>query len=461
MIFKGIGSSGSERSRRALGWRGWACLLGWALSGTNVWADAADPLPTASSSPPDTLTLPVADAQDPDYPARRKSQFPSGFGYAVFPYPYSLPGLGSGLSVVAGAANVADTPTDTYGIVFGGDVKGAALGVSDIHLLPRRLILDLGYARLSRASIETYSTRGMESRKDDFRLLEVGDTAFYGGRLTGTFVDRRFEVYGAWYGGASRLKSIRDADGELILAAQNAPREHVETHIFGGRIDLTDDYADPRRGMRLEVSRTQSPSAGSDASYYVMDYSAAGYVPVGKRNTWAFNLFRSDAVVKRRGETDPVKLQNETGLQCDQLTDPTLLGYCQQVIDNMAAENRFGTATQLGGFSRLRGYPQGRFKGAHTLFMGTEFRWNLNEEETPFDLFVMKDVRTLMQVAFFYETGVSSDTASDLWKRKNMRDTVGAGFRIVTASGVVLRADMGFSRDGPGAAVFIGYPWEL
>jgi hypothetical protein len=193
-----------------------------------------------------------------------------------------------------------------------------------------------------------------------------------------------------------------------------------------------------------------------------MDYSAAAYIPVGQRSTWAFNVFRSDAVVTRRGETNRQALQNEIGLNCESLPGESQnRAYCDQVIDNMILENQFGTATQLGGFSRLRGYPQGRFKGAHTQFLGTEFRWNLNEEDRPFDLFIMKDVRTLMQVAFFYETGVSSDRSMDLWHRNKMRDTVGAGFRIVTASGAVLRADVGVGRDGPGVAVFIGYPWEL
>ena len=431
-------------------------LLAAFLIGAPAWSDATTSASTAATAPESISTLDTTNT-----PARRKSQFPSGFGYAVFPYPYSLPGLGSGLSLVGGAANIADTYTDTYGLIFGGDVKGAALGVTDIHLLPRRLILDLGYATLSKASIESYSTRGMGSSKDDFRLIEVGDTAFYGGRMTGTFADRRIEVYGAWYGGASRLKSIRDSNGSLILEAENAPREYVHTNIIGVRLDFTDDYADPRRGVRFDLARTQSPSETSGASYYVMDYNASAYIPHGRRSTWAFNFFRSDAVVTQKGETDPVALQNQTGLQCNQIADLTQRSYCDQVIANIVAENRYGTATQLGGFGRLRGYPQGRFKGAHTQFFGTEFRWNLTEEETPFDLFVMKDVRTLLQIAFFYETGVSSDTPADLWKRSNMRDTVGTGFRIVTASGVVLRGDVGMSRDGPGVAIFIGYPWEL
>ena len=66
-----------------------------------------------------------------------------------------------------------------------------------------------------------------------------------------------------------------------------------------------------------------------------------------------------------QGETDPAKLEQEQGLNCSTATDPAL---CLQVIDNMIANNKYGTATSLGGFSRLRSYPQGRYKGAHTEF---------------------------------------------------------------------------------------------
>jgi hypothetical protein len=419
------------------------------------------------ASPPQAAAQsggPVADAAvdpAPFYPERRKSQFPEGFGYALFPYPYSLPGLGSGLSLVGGAMNVADTYTDAYGIVFGGDVKGAAAGVADIHLMPRRLILELGYGRINKASIQSYSQRGMGTGKNDYRLVEFGESEFYGGRLTATFLDRRAELYGAWWGSAARLKAVRDKDGGLIVEAGNAPRDRGHTVIAGVRGDFTDDYADPRRGVRFDISRTASPPNRTGADYFVMDYSATAYLPIGKRSTWAFNAFRSDAVVRSQGLTDPAALESDAGLPCSSLADPVQKGFCDEVIANMAAANRFGTATQLGGFSRLRGYPQGRFKGAHTVFLGTEFRWNLNEEHKPFDIFVMKDVRTLVQLAFFYETGVASDERGDLGDRHKYRDTVGTGLRVVTASCVVFRGDVGFTRDGPGVAMFIGYPWEL
>ena len=400
-------------------------------------------------------------SEDPIYPDRRKTQFSKDFGYAVFPYPYSLPGIGSGIGVVGGAMNIADTYTDAYGIVFGGDVRGEALGVADIHLIPRTLILDVGYSGLSEATIQSYSKRGMNTDKNDFRLIELGDTEYYGGRLTATFFDRRFEIYSAWYQGASKLKSIRDKEGNVIVEAQNAPRRTGHTMLYGSRLDLTDDYSDPRRGIRFDVTRSQSPSSDSGPDFYVMDYNTTAYVPIGRRSTWAFNFLRSDAVVLKTGETNTASLQQQQGLDCSTITDPQQQQFCNEVISNMIANNKYGTATQLGGFSRLRAYPQGRFKGAHTLFYGTEVRWNLTDERTPFNIFVMKDVRTSVQVALFYETGVTSDAESDLTKWSNMRDAYGLGLRIVTASGVVFRGDLGFGKEGAAPAIFIGYPWEI
>ena len=395
-------------------------------------------------------------SEDPIYPDRRKPQFSKEFAYAFFPYPYSLPGIGSGISLVGGAMNISNTCTDAYGIVFSGDVRGTAVGVADIHIVPQTLILDVGYGTVSEATIQSYSKRGMNTDKNDFRLIEFGDTEYYGGRLTATFFDRRFEVYGAWYQGAMTLKSIRDKNGNVIVEAQDSSRQRGYNSLFGTRLDLTDDYGDPRRGFRLDVTRSQTPASDSGPDYYVMDYNTTAYVPIGRRSTWAFNYLRSDAVVTREGETDPAKLEQQQGLNCSTATDPAL---CLQVIDNMVANNKYGTATSLGGFSRLRSYAQGRYKGAHTEFYGTEVRWNLTDERTPFNIFIMKDVRTSVQVAAFYEIGSTADLRSDLGKI--MRDSYGLGLRIVTASGVVLRGDIAFGREGVSPEIFIGYPWEI
>jgi hypothetical protein len=391
---------------------------------------------------------------------RRKEQFETSFAYALFPLPYSLPGIGKGLSLVGGAMNIAHTYTDVYGIVYTGDVQGAAVGVADIHIIPRTLILDVGAGTVSKASIQSFRERGMSAAKDNYLLMGVDNMEYYGGRLTATFLDRHFEMYGAWYAGASRLSSIRDKDGNVVVEAHDASSRRSHTTMFGTRIDLTDDYDDPRRGFRLAVTRSSSPPSNSGPDFAVMDYNMTAYLPIGSRHTWAFNYLRSDAIVRRTGETDPARVQSQQGINC---SDPSLTTqqrqYCTDAVNLMIANNTYGTATSLGGFDRLRSYSQGRFRGAHTEFYGTEFRWNLTDEAKPFDLFIMKDIRTSLQLAVFYEMGSTADLRVDVgnvWRK-----SYGVGFRMVTASGVVFRGDVANGNDGVATAIFIGYPWEL
>jgi hypothetical protein len=188
-----------------------------------------------------------------------------------------------------------------------------------------------------------------------------------------------------------------------------------------------------------------------------MEYNATVYVPLGKRSTWAFNYFRSDAHVLRQGETSLAAIEEDQGLDCSSLTG-TDKEDCDRIVRNIRDANTYGTATGLGGTSRLRSYPNDRYTGAHTLFYGTEVRWTLTEEAHPFDIFIAKDVRTVLQVAAFYELGSVADLREELGDV--FRSSYGAGFRMVTASGLVLRADVASGREGIETTVILGYPWE-
>jgi hypothetical protein len=71
---------------------------------------------------------------------------------------------------------------------------------------------------------------------------------------------------------------------------------------------------------------------------------------------------------------------------------------------------------------------------------------------------IAKDVRTLLQVAVFYEMGSAADLRSELGDL--YRPSYGAGFRMVTASGLVIRADVASGREGIETTIIFGYPWE-
>ena len=174
-------------------------------------------------------------------------------------------------------------------------------------------------------------------------------------------------------------------------------------------------------------------------------------------STLAFNWFRSGAVIRKKGNTNLTELKEKYTDKCD--------GSCSST-ENQAAEdqakvdqtnNEYGTAGSLGGASRLRSYAGGRFSGAQVEFRAAEFRWNLTDENKPFDLYFIRDVRTGIQLAFFYEEGSVANKADQLWNEK--RTSLGAGVRLITSSGFVYRFDMASGQEGREVILFVDYPW--
>ena len=401
------------------------------------------------------ILLPCSAVSDSWIPERRRPQFQTEPGHAVFPYVFDMPGIGSGYGVLGAMNNIAGSYTDIAGTFFEGEVQGQAFGLNSLHIIPERLIFDCGGAHIDHVTVQSYSERGMETAKDDYSEVELEDTVGIATRLTATFMDRRLEAFIAYYGNQGRFVALRDKDGNLITAADDATSDWFGTQVIGGRIDLTDDYMDPRSGIRFEQSLWWTPPSGSAANYFFVDNNITGYIPFGKRNVWAFNYLLSTACVIDQGETDMQALAAEEGLSEDDLADARV----QEYLDNLVAENRFGSATSLGGVNRLRSYPESRYRGAQSQFVGTEFRWNLTDEVKPFDLFLIKDIRTSVQIAPFYEIGTVTEHADDAWSI--VRSSYGVGIRVLTASGLIYRLDLATGDEGFQPSLFFQYPWEL
>lgn len=389
---------------------------------------------------------------------RRRSQFPHEHGYYFFPSPYSLPGIGDGLAAVAAASNIKDTYVDAYGYVLTGDLEGGGFAVSDIHLVPRRLILDITASHFSKAVVQSFRSRGMGGDENDYYLLDLDENNFFGWRLTNSWRDRMFELYAMGYDGDWHLAALRDADGNLVQTTQDAESEEFSAYALGFRIDYTDDSQDPRRGLRFDVSRRGhrgNPDFGP--RQYTLQYNLTGYIPFGVRDTLVLNYFHADAVVTREGVTDPAAVEQHLGVDCTTGT-PAEQADCLSLVNNTISANRYGTAEGLGGQARLRGYPMNRYVGAHVRFVGAEYRWNLTEEFTPFDIWVAKDIRTAIQLAFYVESGTAADRYAELGD--TWRSNVGAGIRFVTASGLVIRGDLAVGQEDKQVSIIIGYPWE-
>jgi len=393
---------------------------------------------------------------------RRKSQFLSELGYMIVPAPYSIPGIGEGLMIFGSGNNLLDTYIDIYGYGFTGDAEGSGFGISDLHLIPETLIFSIGTENIKRATVMNYAKRGLDTEKEEYNFLEASDINGNHTELTVSFFDRMLEVYAEYFYQSVKLDRVRDSEGEIIVDIDDPEPQEVKNYEFGVLLDYTDDRLDPRSGIRLNISRLQSPSESEfDPEYYSIDYNVTGFIPIGKFSTFAINFFRSDAVVTREGETDKGEIMSNLGMPCESLTNAALIQECIQSRDELVnstwAANKYGTASSLGGRSRLRAYPGSRFIGAHTLFLGSEFRWNLTDEFTPFDIWIMKDIRTAVQLAFFYEVGSVSDSTSELGQQ--IRDSYGSGVRIVTGSGLVYRIDVALGDEGSAVTMIADYPW--
>jgi hypothetical protein len=255
----------------------------------------------------------------------------------------------------------------------------------------------------------------------------------------------------------TQLSKVRDADGHLIATFSPAVKSFSTSAQAQLRLDGTDDYFDPRRGLRLVTTYQESPRQTSeDPDFYTVSVDFSAYVPLGRQSTLAFNAFESDAQVRRRGDVNPVKVQLLNNLHC-MAGDAACAASQASVVDNTIAANAHGSASSLGGRDRLRAYPQGRFQGAHTAYAAVELRANLTDEFTPFNYIFFGGVRTGVQLATFYEVGSVSETAGALGSRQ--RDDYGAGLRVITGSGTVYRIDVATGGEGSNVTIFLNYPW--
>jgi hypothetical protein len=389
---------------------------------------------------------------------RRRDQFNDTQGYYLFITPYSLPGIGSGAGLVAAMSNIASSYTDFYAYGLSGDIEGGGFAVSDIHLIQKKLVLDVTYSNFSQLFLQSYGQRGMAGDKDDYTLLELDSNKFLGGRLTGIFYDRMLEFYAQGYDGSWHISALHDSEGDLIQDVENSDHINYGAFTVGTRIDYTDDYQNPRVGVRLDMNVNKARDREDHSpDQYSLQYNLTGYIPFFRWDTLVLNYYQADAVVRSEGETDRTKVEQIFGYDCT-LGTPAQQADCSNLVDTIVSANKYGTAGGLGGTSRLRAYPINRFNGAHTRFAAAEYRWNITDETTPFNILIAKDVRTSIQMAIFYEIGAVSDRGSELYDET--RSNYGIGARMVTEGGFVIRADVANGDEGAGVSVIIGYPWE-
>jgi len=390
---------------------------------------------------------------------RRKDQFGKDFGYYLYPIVGEVPGLGRAGGAGASVLNIAGTDTDFTGYYLTGDFTARGAALLDYHLIEHRLILDVGYNEYEVAP-KSYE-RGIDSDPDNAVYPEA-EGRYFLGQLTLSFDERRYEFYIRPLTGRERLTRIFDSDGNPFPNIDTS-WQHRTSYAIGGTIDLTDDHLDPRRGVRFEyLVRLPSHNPADESEFFVTDFNLTKYVPFRKWDTLALNVYHSRAVVTREGETDFATLQQTKGLDCGQYPPGPEQDSCldteKRYLDALIANNRYGTASPLGGTQRLRSYDNYRYYAAQALSYGVEYRWNLTDEHTPFNIYFAKGIRTGIQIATFWERGMVAENTAELLK--DGRQSYGVGLRLLL-SGVVLRLDLAAGSEGQQTQIFITYPWSM
>ena len=396
---------------------------------------------------------------------RRRDVFTRQYGHLFVPLPYSLPGLGEGLLFVGNFGNIADTTTDLATILGVGDAEFIFGFLDEFFIVPDYVYLQYVKAQGFKYALTNYRSRGMNTEKNDFvyalgnyweydaptfkltlyeRMLELG--------LGRSKQKGRFEKFVA--PDSDDLTKQGDTITEFDPALEVNFGEKLE---FSARIDYTDDYRDPRKGVRniLYLDR-QTASSSSEPSFDVITNDLQFYIPFLEKSTLVLNLTFSDTNVRKQGETDLEVLKQQSNYySCtSESCRETTLGNAKNTMNI----NKHGTSLYLGGPDRLRSYPQQRFQGAHTVYFATEFRWNFSAADgDEIDLFFMQDLVDEMQVAFFFEQGSVSETKSELGD--TVKYSFGSGFRLLSGSGNLYRADFATGDEGPQVTVIIQYPW--
>ncbi|MDH5751980.1 MAG: hypothetical protein OEZ59_06140 [Deltaproteobacteria bacterium] len=389
---------------------------------------------------------------------RRQDQFGKDFGYFVYPIATEIPGLGQAAGLGATVLNMFGTDADFTGFNLKGDLDVHGYALLDVHLLKELVVVDGGDYGFH--VMPMVFQRGMDSDPDNYILPEV-EGKYQTGQITLTLKQRLFEAYWRILKGKARVLSIMDSDLNQFENVDKGWADAKYTTV-GGILDNTDDRLDPRKGVRLEYARKMPEIRDPwQSEYAVKDLNVSAYIPFGKMSTLSFNFFRSDAEITRQASTNYAELEAALGMPCEALPpaeQPGCLATEAEFINQRIAENRYGTATSLGGTQRLRSYPGGRFLAGHTLFYGVEYRWNLNDEHTPFDIWLARGIRTGFQLSVFTERGTVNDNTGKLWE--NMRTSSGVGFRM-RLSGVIIRLDIARGDEGQATVFFINYPWGM
>ncbi len=150
-----------------------------------------------------------------------------------------------------------------------------------VFVVPELIYFSGWKFNISKYGINSYSSRGMESEKDDFNIIVGNKFEMDIFKVSLSLFERRLE--------AALLSQTQYGESHKILDSKgNLLNEIDPPQTFQGKkegielqLDWTDDFKDPRTGLRLKSTYDLNTSEDADSpEYYLTSHGLTFYQPV-------------------------------------------------------------------------------------------------------------------------------------------------------------------------------------
>ena len=338
----------------------------------------------------------------------------------------------------------------------GEDIDGYGLTIIDFPIFSNDFTFSPARLTGTKVSYPLYE-RGINSDPKRKYIIMADRVDQNIGEISYYFFERQVEFFYTFFNAEVDYFGVQDYDGSFIDlrdVEDFGKGTSKWTERWGILLDDTDFRRDPRIGYFLKLDRWQWPNrTPQESSWFQYDLETTGYLPlIDMKMILVLNQYLSTSKVVKPGKVERYTCTDQ---------ELTLNPKCQEIADEIykryLENSTKGRATALGGFERLRGYPEGRFFDEHTNFRAIELRYYFDPVDLDFDVIFAQGILAEFQLAAFYEQGtVSSDLGNNFWN--NFKDSYGLGLRFITGSAVG-RIDVGFSDEGGATSIWWDYPF--
>jgi hypothetical protein len=370
-------------------------------------------------------------------------------GYYIFPAAGRLAGIGAFYGLGFNLENLASSSLDVAGGKTAGRVEAQGIVLSDVALLNDSIALSLGYVQVDRLFFDISYTRGTA---EDDPVTQVG-------KAQGAAFNIHWKLFEPGVSVNTTLASWEFKFDEYLTYQEEETIELPGIHLGDLKttflvndleFNLIDSKTNPTSGLLIGLNLTSLFTNTEFSDTNTANYFVNAYLPVKEHHTWVFRGFGSDTAVTNEKLTDIDEIKSKLAVDCNQISDPGKKTECEELRDNiatyLAAHNKYGTATPLGGHNMLRSYRELRFRGAHSRFLGTEMRFN----------FPGSGLVSNYQVAVFYEKGTAADHTRDI--EKNYQASYGLALRMMLGK-LMVRLEAANGDEGPEWFLIAGNPW--